>query len=183
MKRSKTVQRTGAGRFAQTQIGRRWQLTPVADLMRYLKSANPLKSLPVKIPCLVLAMLLVSCAANHPVVSQTPTSVQQAAYVVVTNAISRGDWDVLRKLTTPGMRANEYVTMWENSERINHPVRVGKLLSVGKSSSYYLDGKPCTTFSFALEDKDGSPNPHLLQILMREKHGRAEILDFWNFGW
>jgi hypothetical protein len=148
-----------------------------------MKSANHLKLLPVTIPCLVLAALLVSCAANHPAVSESQASVQQATYGVVTNAISRGDWDALRKLTKPGMRANDYINMWEISERTSHPVRVGKLLNVEKSSSYYLDGKPYTTFSFALEDKDGSPNPHLLQILIRDESGRARILDFWNFGW
>jgi hypothetical protein len=38
-------------------------------------------------------------------------------------------------------------------------------------------------YSFSLENKDGTVNPHWLQIKVREDNGDAEILDFWNFGW
>ena len=101
----------------------------------------------------------------------------------VTTAINKEDWVALRKLAKPGMRANEYISSWENSARAGHSVCVGKLLNVEKDSQYYLDNQPCTTYSFALENRDGTPNPHWLQILIREEDGKSTLLDFWNFGW
>jgi hypothetical protein len=118
-----------------------------------------------------------------PPVPEHLTANQPGSYGVVTNAITRGDWNALRGLVKPGMRANEYIGMWENSERASPPVRVGKLISVEKDPRRYWDGKPCTTYSFALENEDGTPNPHWLQILIREEGGQSEILDFWSFGW
>ncbi|MDB6024404.1 MAG: hypothetical protein JWM68_627 [Verrucomicrobiales bacterium] len=75
------------------------------------------------------------------------------------------------------MRANDYIQAWEKN-----PVRVGKLISVDKDS-YYLDGKPCVTYSFAWEPQDGTSSVHQFQILIREENGKSTILDFWNFGW
>jgi hypothetical protein len=108
---------------------------------------------------------------------------QPGTYGLVTNAINAEDWDALRRLAKPGMGANEYITKWENSGRTGQAVRVGRLRNVMMDSTYSLDGKPCAEYSFALENKDGTLNPHWLQILVREENGRSEILDFWEFGW
>jgi hypothetical protein len=107
----------------------------------------------------------------------------EGAHEVVTNAINRADWDVLRRLAKSGMIANGSIRSWENYEHTGYPVRVGKLISVEKESQYDLDGKPCTKYSFELESKDGTPSPHQLQVLIREEGGKSTLLDFWNFGW
>ena len=130
---------------------------------------------------LLAALLAVSCSSNRSVTSKSLTSDDRSSYDVVTNAIDRGDWDTLRRLAKLGMRANEYITMWENSERSGHAVRVGKQISVERDAE--LNGKRRTKYSFALENKDGTFNPHRLQVLVREQRGQSEILDFWNFGW
>ncbi len=101
----------------------------------------------------------------------------------MTNAFNREDWDALRRLTKPGMRANEYIKKWESSGRAGRSVRVGKLRSVKMDSKYGVDGRPCAEYLFALENKVGTPNPHWLQILVREENNRPEILDFREFGW
>ncbi len=96
----------------------------------------------------------------------------------VTTAINKEDWVALRRLAKPGMVANDYIPKWEKN-----PVRVGKLIRIEKDSQYHLDGKPCTTYSFDWESKDGTPSVHQLQVLVREEGGKSAILDFWNFGW
>jgi hypothetical protein len=119
--------------------------------------------------------------ARNPDHSAAPT--REDDYAAVTNAINREDWDALRRLAKPGMRANEYITMWENSAKAGHPLRVGKFFGIGEESKYPLDGKPCTMYTFQLESKDGTPSPHDLQVLVRNEGGKSVILDFWNFGW
>jgi hypothetical protein len=126
-------------------------------------------------------MLAVSCSPNRSVASKSLTSDDRGSYDVVTNAIDRGDWYALRRLAKPGMRANEYIMMWENPARAGHAVRVGKQTSVEKDAE--LNGQRCTKYSFALETTDGTASVHVLQILVREEDGQPEILDFWNFGW
>jgi hypothetical protein len=98
------------------------------------------------------------------------------------SAINREDWHTLRTLAKPGMMANEYIRMWENSARAGHPVRVGTLLSSDKNHKY-LDGKLCTMYSFVFDSTDAEPRPHQLQVLVREDGGKSTILDFWNLGW
>jgi hypothetical protein len=100
---------------------------------------------------------------------------------VVINAINQEDWPALRKLAKPGMRANDYITMWENSARAGHDVRVGKLLTVEPKSE--MHDLTCIKYSFALSNKDGTANPHLLQIWVRQEGKRNELVDFGNFGW
>src|ERR1041385_2181895 len=112
-------------------------------------------------PWLLAAMLEVSCASKRSAASKSSTSDQRSSYEVVTNAIDRGDWDALRRLVKPGMRANENITMWENSQRTGHAVRVGKQISVERDAE--LNGKRCTKYSFALENKDGTISPHWLR--------------------
>ena len=104
-------------------------------------------------------------------------------YEAVTTAINKEDWLALHQLTKPGMRANEYATMFENAAKTGHPMRVGKLISVEKNSKYYLDGKPCTTYSFAWETTGGTASVGELQVLTRKDGEKTTILDFWNFGW
>src|ERR1051325_11179218 len=85
----------------------------------------------------------------------------------VTTAINQEDWVALRKLVKPEMKANGFITLWENNAKTGHAVRVGKLVNEEKNSAIYLDGQPCSKYSYALENKDGTPNPHWLQILFR----------------
>jgi hypothetical protein len=117
---------------------------------------------------LVLSSVLFGCSS---IASRNP-------YEAVTTAINHEDWVALQRLAKPGMRANDYIPKWEKN-----PVRVGKLIRVEKDAKYYLDGKPCTIYSFDWESKDGTPSLHQLQILVREEDGKSIILDFWNFGW
>jgi hypothetical protein len=99
-------------------------------------------------------------------------------YEKVTAAIDREDWDALRALTKPGMKANDYIRKWEHN-----PFRVGKLISVEKKPEFFLDGKPCTSYSFRLDFKNGSKNVHWLEILVREEGCEYQILDFLESGW
>ena len=126
---------------------------------------------------LVLSGGLFGCSTtNKP--SQFVASIQSSPYEAVTAAINKEDWVALQRLAKPGMRANDYIPKWEKN-----PVRVGKLVRVEKDSKYYLDGKPCTIYSFNWETKDGTSSLHQLQVLVREENGKPTILDFWNFGW
>jgi len=131
---------------------------------------------------LILCLALVlsggwfGCSTTKP--NQFVASIQPSPYEAVTAAINKQDWVALQRLAKPGMKANDYIPKWEKN-----PVRVGKLISVEKDSKYYLDGKPCTIYSFNWETKDGTPSLHQLQVLVREEDGKSTILDFWNFGW
>ncbi len=99
----------------------------------------------------------------------------------ITDAINVGDWAKLRKLAKPGMRANEFITMWEDSQRTGHAVRVGKQVGVDKNAQ--LEGRRCEMFSYELLGQDGVVIPHELLIFVRREVGRAELLDIWNSGW
>jgi hypothetical protein len=105
------------------------------------------------------------------------------SYKEVITAINGEDWDALRKLAKPGTHANDAIKLWESCQRTGHSVCVGKLVQKEEKEKYDLDGKPYTMYSFELSYKDGMPNPHWLQILVREKGTQSQILDFWNFGW
>jgi hypothetical protein len=168
-----------AGRpFERTSCAPRSLSAAVAYRRRHVENEHLLNWLSTKITCLVLAMSVASCAANHPVVPTDQSSARQGTYEVLTNAINREDWNGLRGLAKDGMRADDHIRNWEKN-----PVRVGKLISVEKTSKYDLEGKPCTTYSFALGFKDGRQNPHWLQVLVQDEGGQSAILDFWEFGW
>jgi hypothetical protein len=95
-------------------------------------------------------------------------------------AINRGDWTALQEWAKPGTTADESLKTWQKAADSGHPVQVGKFLNaqiVGGTSK-----KPYKLYSFSLENKDGTVNPHWLQIKVREEDGKAEIVDFWNFG-
>ena len=132
-------------------------------------------------PWLLAGMLPGSCASKRSVASKSSTSDLRGSYEFVTNAIDRGDWGALRALTKPGMRANDSITMWDNSQRTGRAVRVGKQIRVETNAE--LNGKRCTKYSFGLDTTEGTASIHLLQLLVREENGQPEILDFWNFGW
>jgi hypothetical protein len=138
----------------------------------------------MKMLWVVLTVFVVSCASHHrDSVSSLPSTC-----VMVTNAINQEDWATLRKLTKPGMLANNYSKRFEGeiSEANSTPkthldYTVGKLLMV--ESKLGTDGKTNQVYSFQLENKNGTVNPHWLQITVREEHGRSKLVDFWNFGW
>lgn len=132
-------------------------------------------------PWLFAVILTVSCSSNRTIAPKSLPLDHSNPCAVVTNAIDNGDWDTLRSLAKPGTRANDCITMWENSQRLGHALRVGRLIRVERDVE--LNGKPCTKYSFVLESKDGAISPHELQILVRDQAGQSEILDFWNFGW
>ena len=138
--------------------------------------------------CLALVAFAASCASNHSLPNKDPASTIPTTCVIVTNAINHDDWATLRKLVKPGMLANGYGSNFANGTNINSPTReahldyyVGQLLLVQPATG--ADGKTNTIYSFQLANKNGTPNPHWLQITIREKHGRSELVDFWNFGW
>jgi hypothetical protein len=136
--------------------------------------------------CLILAMFAVSCASLHTqkpetVVQHHPETTPPSVCETVVSAINRGDWDALKVWAKPGTTANESLTTWQKAADAGHPVKVGKFLNsqtVGGTSK-----RPYKLYSFSLENKDGTVNPHWLQIKVREEEGQAEIVDFWNFGW
>jgi len=139
----------------------------------------------MRIIYLILALFAVSCASQQkpaPVVvehhrPETPPSVCEA----LVSAINRGDWTALTAWAKPGTTASESLATWQKAEASGHAVKVGKFLNaqtVGGTSK-----KPYKLYSFSLENKDGTVNPHWLQIKVREEDGKAEIVDFWNFGW
>jgi hypothetical protein len=144
----------------------------------------------------VLALFVASCASQKPtaVVPKPAVVVQEPRPVVprepetpprvcdtLVSAINRGDWDALKDWAKPGTTTNETLTTWQKAAETGHPVKVGKFLNaqtVGGTSQ-----KPYKLYSFSMENKDGTANPHWLQIKVREEDGKAEIVDFWNFGW
>ncbi len=123
-----------------------------------------------------LAILGLEALAAHP----GQIMDHDGTYEAVTKALNHEDWAAVRKLARPGMRANDYIVLWQNSALSGHPIRVGKLASVVNDR---LNGTPCKKYSFELENKDGTTSPHMLEVLVREEAGHSEILDFWNFGW
>ena len=139
----------------------------------------------MRIFCLILALLAASCASEKPV--STPplpskrVETPPTACELLVSAINRGDWEALKPWTKPGTSSNTTVRAWQEAAKTGNSVKVGKFLSsqtVGGTSK-----KPYKLYSYSLENKDGSVNPHWLQIKVRESDGEAEVVDFWNFGW
>ena len=138
----------------------------------------------MRILYLILALFAVSCASHKKPATvvehhrpETPPSVCEA----LVSAINRGDWTALTAWAKPGTTASESLATWQKAAASGHAVKVGKFLNaqtVGGTSK-----KPYKLYSFSLENKDGTVNPHSLQIKVREEDGKAEIVDFWNFGW
>lgn len=107
--------------------------------------------------------------------------------VTVTNAINHEDVAGLQKLVKPGMLANAYpswfrsVTNKGGVPQMTIGYYVGKLLIV--QDRVGSDGRTNKVYSFEEVNKDGTINPHWLQITVREVGGKPELVDFWNFGW
>ncbi|HWD93527.1 MAG TPA: hypothetical protein VG938_14395 [Verrucomicrobiae bacterium] len=118
-----------------------------------------------------------SCKSNSSQAQKVPSPRLPRICRLVTNAINHEDWNSLRKMVKPGMLANNYL----NSSKPHIDYSVGKLLLV--QGRIDADGRSNEVYSFALENKNGSVNPHWLQITIHENDGRAELVDFWNFGW
>ena len=76
---------------------------------------------------------------------------------------------------------NEYISSLQDATKTNHPVQVGKLLNVQTVAE--TNHTSIKLYSFSLRNKDGTVNPHWLQIKVRENGEQADVLDFWNFGW
>ena len=138
----------------------------------------------MRIIYLLLTLLCaVSCVSQRkpaPVVEKHRPETPPSVCETLVNAINRGDWAALNEWGKPGTTAGESVATWQKAAAAGHPVKVGKFLNaqtVGSASK-----KPYKLYSFALENKDGTVNPHWLQIKVREEDGTAEIVDFWNFG-
>ncbi|HXT11384.1 MAG TPA: hypothetical protein VN873_07455 [Candidatus Angelobacter sp.] len=138
----------------------------------------------MRIIYLILAVLVVSCASpkQQPVVvlEQHADSPPNVCNDLVA-AINHGDWAKLRALAKPGTAASESTNAWEQAMKAGHPVQVGKFLNVQTVAAE--SKKPYKLYSFALENKDGTVNPHWLQIKVQEEHGQPEVQDFWIFGW
>jgi len=140
----------------------------------------------MRIVYLILALLTPSCAALKPQPTPAPPPQHHAdtpptVCEILVSAVNRGDWAVLKSWAKPGTSAANAVQTWENAAKAGNPVKVGKFLNaqtVGGTSK-----KPLRLYSFSLENKDGTVNPHWLQIKVREADGEAEVLDFWIFGW
>lgn len=137
----------------------------------------------MRIICLILTLLAASCASERSVTSPSPRRAENPPPVcdILVTAINRQDWAALTPWTKPGTSSNTTVQAWQEAAKAGNPVKVGKFLNgqtVGSASK-----KPYKLYSYSLENKDGSVNPHWLQIKVREEDGEAEILDFWNFGW
>ena len=135
----------------------------------------------MKLFSLVLALVAVSCAPwpeQQPIVLQQHPDRPPEICDAVTMAINRSDWATLRLLTKPTMTANGYITSLENAESSGHPVHVGKM--VNSETVPRMSGPPQVIYSFAIENKDGTPNPHSLRIKVRDNRGQLELVDFWG---
>jgi len=139
----------------------------------------------MRIFCLILALFAASCASEKPISTPAPSpkrvETPPTACELLVSAINRGDWEALKPWTKPGTSSNTTVQAWQDAAKAGNPVKVGKFLSsqtVGGTSK-----KPYKLYSYSLENKNGSVNPHWLQIKVRESDGEAEVVDFWNFGW
>ena len=127
------------------------------------------------LPCLALILsgIVAGCAG---VAHREP-------YEPLINAINNEDRAALRRLAKPGMQANRFISGWEKHPPEYSP-RVAKEAHVNKNAIYPEDGRPCILYEFKFENnKDGSLNPHLLQVFFREEDGKSTLLDFWSFGW
>jgi len=140
----------------------------------------------MKILYLLLALLAVSCASETPVApapaSASPRAESPPAVCdFLVSAINRGDWAALKPWAQPGTSAIGLISTWQAAAKGGHPVNVGKFLNVQTVGG--TSKKPYKLFSYSLENKDGTVNPHWLQFKVRESDGAAEVVDFWNFGW
>ena len=141
----------------------------------------------MRIVYVLLAVFAVSCAPFHhqkqPPITTTSQHLDRPPTVcqTVTTAINKGDWTTLRQFAKPGTKMNDYIASLENATKTSHPVQVGKLLNVQTVAE--TNHTSIKLYSFSLENKDGTINPHWLQIKVREDDGQADVLDFWNFGW
>ena len=127
-------------------------------------------------------LFAISCASEPPV---TPAKLRAKTPLAVcdidVSAINRGDWAALKPWAQSGTSAIELISAWQAAAKSGHPIVVGKFLNmqtVGGTTK-----KPYKLFSYSLENKDGTVNPHWLQFKVRESDGAAEVVDFWNFGW
>jgi len=144
----------------------------------------------MRIVYLILALSVASCALEQKptVVAQKPDAAiihrpeaPPSVCDTLISAINRGDWTALKAFAKPGSTATESLMTWQRAADSGHPVKVGKFLNaqtVGGTSQ-----RPYKLYSFSLENKDGTVNPHWLQIKVLEEDENAEIVDFWNFGW
>jgi hypothetical protein len=139
----------------------------------------------MRIIYLCLALLATSCVSKSP---PPPAPVPEhhadnppSVCDILVSAINRGDWKTLDTWAKPGTSAEQTTQIWQNAAKTGHPVKVGKFLNVQTVGG--TSKKPVRLYSYALENKDGTVNPHWLQIKVREMDGEAEIVDFWNFGW
>jgi len=143
----------------------------------------------MRIIYLILAVFTVSCGTTRQPIATPHQSSQPSqpsarppdVCQTVTGAINRADWPTLRTFVKPGTHMNEYISSLEDATKSSHPVQVGKLLNVQTVAQ--TNHTSIKLYSFSLENKDGTINPHWLQIKVRENDDQAEVLDFWNFGW
>lgn len=133
---------------------------------------------------LILAIFVTSCASRN---TEKNFGIPSAC-VTVTNAINHEDVATLQKLVKPGMLANGYPSWFRSAT--NRDIRaarptidyyVGRFLIM--QDKVGTDGRTNKVYSFELVNKDGTVNPHWLQVVIGEEHGRSELVDFWNFGW
>jgi hypothetical protein len=97
----------------------------------------------------------------------------------VITALNEADWNTLQKLAPAHGNASRSIENWKQ-----RPVTVGKLIETWENHVFKEGEKPCTVYSFALSNKDGSHNPHWLQIVVRKRpDGQVELVDFWKLGW
>ena len=94
-------------------------------------------------------------------------------------ALNNEDWNTLQKLAPTNGIAKGSIEIWKK-----YPVRVGKLMDNWENHVFTEGEKPCTVYSFLLDNKDGSVSPHWLQVVVRKQpNGVVELVDFWKFGW
>ena len=136
---------------------------------------------------LILALFATSCASEKPVVTvPAPKRVETPpnACDILVSAINRQDWEALKPWTKPGSSSNTTVQAWQNAAEKREPgEKNGRNSSTGKRWARPSKKPYQRLYSYSLENKDGTVNPHWLQIKVREDGGEAEVVDFWNFGW
>jgi hypothetical protein len=94
-------------------------------------------------------------------------------------ALNKEDWNTLQKLAPTNSIAHGSIEVWKK-----FPVRAGKLIDTWENHVFTEGEKPCTVYSFLLDNKDGSVSVHWLQVVVRKQpNGAIELVDFWKFGW
>jgi hypothetical protein len=76
-----------------------------------------------------------------------------------------------------GMKASEYVTVWQDAAAAGHALQVGELTKVETVAE--APGRQYKLYTFGLQAKDRPVHNTWLQIKVREKRGQAELEDFW----